>query len=44
MSGRGPMRGSTRLATEAPTMIPAEKGRKANPVLRAEYCSVPWKK
>ena len=36
MTIRGPKRGSNRLASVAPAMMPSEKGTKAKPDLRAE--------
>ena len=36
MSTRGPSRGSSELASVAERMNPAEKGKKANPVFKAE--------
>ena len=36
MTSRGPKRGSRRLASVAPVMMPTENGTKANPDLRAE--------
>ena len=36
MMARGPKRGSNRLDSVAPLMMPSEKGTKAKPLLRAE--------
>ena len=36
MTSRGPKRGSRRLASVAPVMMPSENGTKANPDFRAE--------
>ena len=36
MTARGPKRGSRRLASVAPVMMPSENGTKAKPDFRAE--------
>lgn len=43
ITGFGPVRGMIFEEAPAARMMPAEKGRKAKPVLRAEYPRLPWK-